>query len=224
MSRGSALPRRAARMGLVPGLLLLGALWLGPLPEMARTSFSAHMLLHLGIVSVAAPLLSFGLIGFGLVRRLMPLAALSAFLALAIDVVVVWGWHAPALHEAAARHEGVFVVQQLSFLAAGLAVWTTAFRDDDRGSLLMGVAAMFLTFSHMAMLGILLALAPELLYAPDLCLGAFGFTQLEDQQLGGVLMASVGGIPHLIGGVTLMYLLLAAPDGPDRESAAGDAA
>ena len=64
---GSAPARRAHLSGLsdawpLPaGVGLLALLWLGPLPEMSRTAFSAHMILHLGIVAAAAPLLAIGL-------------------------------------------------------------------------------------------------------------------------------------------------------------------
>src|SRR5690554_1638639 len=105
---------------LLAGLLILAGLWLGPLPAMSRTAFSAHMLLHLGVVVLVAPLLAMGMVQAGL--RLGSNLRGWVALAFAMEMLVVWGWHAPALHEAAARHTGVFVVQQLSFLAVGLAV------------------------------------------------------------------------------------------------------
>ena len=37
-----------------------------------------------------------------------------------VEFAVLWGWHAPALHEAAWRSAPVFAVEQASFLAAGL--------------------------------------------------------------------------------------------------------
>jgi putative membrane protein len=193
------------------GVLVLALLWLGPLPEMSKTAFSAHMLLHLGVVSLAAPLIATGLLGLGIADKVFPPLLVSAMLATAFDLVVVWGWHSPPLHEAAARHTGAFALQQASFLVAGLSVWATSFstRNRERGGL--GVLAMFMTFTHMTMLGILLALSPELIYAPDLCLGAFGFAQLDDQRFGGVLMASVGGLPYLLGGLFLVYRMLGEP-------------
>ncbi len=196
------------------GLLVLAALWLGPLPAMSKTAFSAHMLLHLGVVSVAAPLIATGLVGLGLTARLFPPLLISAMLASAFDLVVVWGWHVPALHEAAARHAGAFILQQASFLLAGTAVWATSFNAGNKDGSAIGVLAMFLTFTHMTMLGILLALAPALIYAPDLCLGAFGFEQLDDQRFGGVLMASVGGLPYLLGGLTLVYRMIGTAGRP----------
>ena len=48
---------------LVCGLLTLTAVWLGPLPQLARQAFWAHMTLHMGVVAVAAPLLTLGVAG-----------------------------------------------------------------------------------------------------------------------------------------------------------------
>ena len=43
---------------LAAGVLTLALVWLGPLPEMAPRHFSAHMVMHMGIVAIAAPLLA----------------------------------------------------------------------------------------------------------------------------------------------------------------------
>ena len=39
---------------------VLAAAWLGPLPDLARHSFAAHMTMHMAVVAVAAPLLALG--------------------------------------------------------------------------------------------------------------------------------------------------------------------
>ncbi len=180
----------------VAGLAILAALWLGPLVPMSRTAFSPHMLLHLGVVVVAAPLL-----GFALARRL-PQPAYPAdaipwyWLAAAFETIAVWGWHIPLLHDAAAREPGVFVLEQLSFLAAGLALWTAIWTARSRAAAAAAALVSFFTFSHMTLFGIILTLAPRLLYDPRLCGGAFGLAPLTDQQLGGMLMAA-GGLPYL---------------------------
>ena len=192
---------------LAAGLVVLLMLWLGPLPAMSRTAFSAHMMLHLGIVSVASPMVALGLVHSGAGNRFFDASFISPGLAIALDLVVVWGWHSPPLHEAAARTPLLFVLQQASFLVAGVTVWSVSFRAGGARAG-VGILVMFVTFMHMAMLGILLTLAPELLYAPDLCIGAFGFRGLEDQRLGGLLMASLGGLPYLLGGMVLTYRML----------------
>lgn len=200
--------RTTALWPLALGFALLAGLWLGPLPAMSRTAFSAHMILHLGLVALVAPLLAVGLSRAGLrVDRPGHIGAwtIAAFL---FEMVVVWGWHAPSLHEAAARNLWVFLLQQVSFLAVGLAVWILAFATRTPGAIALAIFGFFLTFVHMTMLGMLLILAPTLIYPPELCLGAFGFEALDDQALGGMLMVGWGGLAYLLGALILGSRLL----------------
>lgn len=196
--------RIIAAWPLLAGVLILAALWLGPLPAMSRRAFSPHMILHLGVAVVAAPMIAIGLArvrpGVELERPLLLALAASA-----VEMIVVWGWHVPALHEAAALDDRFFVAQQGSFLLAGIFLWQVSFSGRSQAACGIGMLAMLLTFMHMAMLGVLLSLAPQLLYAPELCLGAFGFDRLDDQRFGGALMAVGGGLPYLLGGMLLAY-------------------
>jgi putative membrane protein len=172
---------------------------------MSRRAFSPHMLLHLGVAVVASPMIA---VGLARARRGVELRQplLLALAASALKMVVVWGWHVPALHEAAALDDRFFVAQQGSFLLAGVILWTVSFSGRSRASCGVGMLAMGLTFMHMAMLGVLLSLTPQLLYAPELChLGAFGLDRLDDQRVGGALLAVGGGLPYLLGGIVLAY-------------------
>jgi len=198
---------RMAAATLACGALLLALLWLGPLPDMARRAFSPHMVLHLGVTVVAAPLIALGLVRLGRDRPVRhPLAlALAASL---FEMLVVWGWHAPVLHEAAAARLSAFAAQQASFFCAGVLIWATAFAGNSRATAGVGVFAMLFTSMHMAMLGLLLSLAPGLLYDPAFCLGAWGLDPLDDQRLGGALMAVLGGLPYLAGGLALTWRML----------------
>lgn len=204
----SARQRSFAIAALVAGTVILCALWLSPLPAMSRRAFSPHMILHLGVTVVAAPLIAVGLLGLGKPSAGTDRPLLLAVVASLFELVVVWGWHAPAAHEAAAARDPVFVAQQLSFLAAGLGIWTASFSGPSRAQAGIGVLAMMFTFTHMAMLGILLSLAPDLIYSPIYCLGAWGFDPLDDQRLGGALMAVFGGLPYLLGGIVLAFRLV----------------
>lgn len=194
------------------GFALLAVLWLGPLPAMSRTAFSAHMLLHVGVVALVAPLLALGLVRAGVQFRQERIRRWT-LVAFGLEMLVVWGWHTPALHEAAAREVSVFVVQQLSFLGIGLAVWLLGFAARTRGAMAVAALGFLMTFMHMTMLGLLLIFAPKLLYPADLCLGAFGFQALDDQRFGGVLMAAWSGIAYLAGGIMLGARVLRADDG-----------
>lgn len=197
------------------GFAALAALWLGPLPAMSRTAFSAHMILHVGVVALAAPLMAIGLsrARVSLVRpRRMRTGALLIF---AAEMLVVWAWHAPALHEAAARYASIFVLQQLSFLAVGIALWMFGFATRCRKATAYAMLGFFLTFAHMTMLGVMLMMAPTLIYPAELCLGAFGFQPLDDQRFGGILMAGWSGAVYLAGALALGWRLFSfsAPSG-----------
>lgn len=202
--------RAGPRWLLAVSVLALGALWLGPLPALAGRSFAAHMILHLGVVAGAAPLLALGLAGGRMdpVRRAPALFAPMA--AAGAEMVIVWGWHAPALHHAARASAGALALEQASFLAAGLLVWLSVCggSDEERPTRAGGgVAALLLTSMHMTVLGALLALAPRPIYH-DPGRGPWGLTPLADQQLGGTLMLTVGGAVYLIGALWLMAGLL----------------
>lgn len=207
-ARVTAATRRARNWPLILGLVVLAACWLGPLPAMSRTAFSAHMLLHLGVVALAAPLLAIGLARSGLrVDGLRHLGAWT-FLVFSAEMLVVWGWHAPLLHEAAALNVWAFVAQQASFLAVGLGVWLLGFASQSRRGVAAAMFGFFLTFVHMTMLGVILIMAPKLIYPAELCLGAFGFEPLDDQRFGGILMAAWSGVVYLSGAVALGARLL----------------
>ena len=194
---------------LLVGLVILIGLWSSPLVPLSRRAFSAHMMLHLGLVTIASPLIALGALRIPLVDRALRPSLATAAAASGFDMLIVWGWHAPALHEAAARHTPVFAFQQASFLLAGLLVWGLSFAGRSRQHSGLGAMAMVMTFMHMTMLGVLLSIAPRLLYSPDVCQGAFGFTRLADQRLGGALMAIWGGLPYLGGSLWLVYRFLA---------------
>lgn len=206
---GEGALRRFWPIGLAA--LLLAALWGGPLPELSRVSFSAHMALHLGVVALAGPALAVGLARLVSARRPPGGWLVWAGLASLVELVVVWGWHAPALHAAAAYQPAVFVLQQGSFLAAGVIVWLPGLVASGGAGLGAGIVAMGLSFTHMSMLGVLLTLAPRLIYPDGLCGGAFGLDALTDQRLGGVMMAVFGGVVYLAGAIIFGYRLLSAP-------------
>jgi putative membrane protein len=198
------------------GCLVLALAWLGPPGLGIELGFAGHMIVHMAVVAIAAPLLAIGLAGSRLDPT--PLAPLlfAPMLAMALEFVVVWGWHAPALHAAARGSPAVMALEQLSFLAVGLLVWLAAFGrgcGPARAAWGGGILALFLTSMHMTLLGALLALSPRPLYHHAHAAGSFaGLTPLDDQHLGGAIMLLVGGASYLIGGLVLMARLLRAPD------------
>lgn len=215
---GASTRRRVLVAG---GLCVLAAAWFGPLPAWSRHSFAAHMLMHMAVVALAAPLLALGLAGTPAdpSRRWPVLLAAGAapVVASVVEFVVVWAWHAPALHHAARASIAMLVLEQGSFLAVGLALWVAAFGGDAAGRrerAAAGIGGLLLTSMHMTLLGVLLALAARPLYLHGLHAvdGAtalpFALTPLQDQHLGGVLMLVFGGSAYLAGALWLLAGLL----------------
>lgn len=202
----SRAPRRVAA---ALGALVLAATWLGPLPALARHAFAAHMTMHVSVIAIAAPLLAYGVAGSRHDPAVRWPAAFAPLRASLIELVVVWAWHAPALHHAARHAPLMRMLEQGSFLAAGLLVWMSAFGGPaSRERAAAGVGGLLLTSMHMTLLGVLLVGASRALYAHADAVPPFGFDALADQQLGGVLMLGIGGTSYLVGALVLLAGLL----------------
>ena len=201
------------RRGLTAcGLLVLAAVWLGPLPQLARQAFFAHMLMHMAVVAVAAPVLALGLAGQRFDPAVKAPRLFAPVQASVVELVVVWAWHAPALHHAARHNTAMLILEQGMFFIAGIFVWLSAFGGDAlnrRSRSAAGVLALLLTAMHMTLLGALLALTPRPLYAH--MEGFRGLAALDDQHLGGAIMLLIGGVSYLLGGLWLTARLLRGP-------------
>jgi putative membrane protein len=204
---------------LIVGLLLLAFIWGGPLFAVGENSFTAHMLAHMGVVAIAAPLIALGLAGteWDFSRSSKLFSPLPASL---LELVVVWAWHAPALRALAETSAVAAAVEQASFVLAGLILWLSCIghSDTDRNERsAAGAFGLLFTSVHMTLLGALLALTPRPLYGAGevTCLGVT-LSAGQDQELGGVIMLMVGAAVYLIGGLALLARLLAAQDARGR--------
>jgi putative membrane protein len=196
------------RLALPAGLALLALIWLGPLLGEWRESFAAHMLAHMGVIAIAAPL-----IAIGLPERWRPGATMPAALpvvASVIELFAVWGWHAPAMRAAAEASLAATVAEQATFLGVGVLLWWASFAAPQiRANAAAGAAALLLTSVHMTLLGALLALSPRPLYGTgDVTCFGIVLGAGEDQQIGGVVMLLAGAAVYLAGGVTLVSRLV----------------
>jgi putative membrane protein len=210
---------RHARIGdgllFASGWAVLALALLSPLHPLGERLFTAHMLEHELLMAVAAPLLVLSrpvaALLWGLpvpwrkqlarAGRARPLAnvwsvASRPSVATLLHGAAIWLWHLPALFEAALARGVLHYLQHASFLGTGLLFWWVVLprsrRQRDHG---VGVMHLFFTALHTGLLGVLLALAPDLWYpsnAPDAQL--WGLTPLEDQQLAGLVMWVPAGL------------------------------
>ena len=191
---------------LIAAVAVLAIAWLGPLPELARHSFAAHMTMHMAVVAVAAPLVALAVAGtIADPARMTPWRS-AAILASIVELVVVWVWHAPSLHALARHQTWALLLEQTTFLAAGIWLWAVACGgsvEERRSRSGAGVVALLLTSMHMTLLGSLFALATRPLFVHPFTKAAM-LPPLADQHLGGAIMLIVGGASYLLGGVWLM--------------------
>ncbi|ASR06496.1 MULTISPECIES: cytochrome c oxidase assembly protein [Rhizobium] len=168
-------------------------------------SLTAHMIVHMTTVAIAAPLLAIAVSG----RRPDPAVHLPWFgplLASVAELLVVWLWHMPALRRLAETRLDAMLLEQASFLLAGILLWTACFRRHEEGTQrLAGIIGLLFTSIHMTLLGVLLTLAPRPLYGVGdvTCLG-FALSRDTDQQLGGVVMLLVGAASYMLGAIILL--------------------
>jgi putative membrane protein len=207
---------------LFSGCMALALAWAGPLAALARDAFFGHMVMHMLVVAVAAPLLALGLAGGRWDLSLRFPAWFAPIPVSLLELAVVWAWHAPLPHAIACHTLAGRVAEQAMFLATGVWLWLAALAgrggprmpatSDHLGTSTWGnrtgagIVGLLLTSMHMTLLGALLALAPRPLYRNHDGFG--GLSALEDQQLGGAVMLVVGGIAYLAGGLGLSLRLL----------------
>jgi cytochrome c oxidase assembly factor CtaG len=188
--------RMAFHLGTLIGLLAL----VSPLDELGdEYLFSAHMIQHLLLIFVTAPLWLIGTPSF-LVDEIIPkplekpfrllVAPLSAFL---LFTSVIWFWHIPTFYEAAQRSESIHILEHLSFIAAALIGWWPVLgprsRQVPKPNAPLRMLYLFLLAIPCTSLAALLTFADTPLYpfyvsAPHL----FGLDVFQDQRLGGLLM------------------------------------
>lgn len=194
----------------IVGLALLAIFGVMLLASFGSGSFTAHMIVHMGIVAIAAPLVAYGL--RGTVLDLPDRVGMTPMLASLVELAVVWFWHLPALRAIAEASLALSLVEQVSFLVAGVLLWQTCFRPNE--GRLAGTIGLLFTSMHMTLLGVLLALAPRPLYGGGevTCFG-ISLPAAADQQIGGVVMLMVGSIVYLLGGVLLLAGVLRDGDG-----------
>jgi cytochrome c oxidase assembly factor CtaG len=196
---------------------------------MGTALFSAHMLQHLLLVIIAAPLLVLGapllpLIwafpkparqGLGrwwrqasLVRSLWQTLSQPVLVWL-LYAFTLWIWHLPALYQAALEQVLIHELEHLTFFGTALLFWWLLIQPigHRRMSYGAGVLFVFTTALHSGALGALITFAQRPLY-PIYVARAWNTTALEDQQLAGLVMWIPMGIIYLITALALLALWL----------------
>jgi len=234
--RGEPAPGwRAGAAGV--GVLSLAIALSSPLDRMAHASFTVHMLQHLLLIAVAAPLLlladSFAALLWGLPSRLRaaagrllrparPLRRLGLWLtalpaAWLVGVLAVWLWHLPIAYDAAVDDRLVHDVEHLAFFASAVLFWWPIIQPHPRlrPAASYGARVVYLVLAALqgGLLGLLLASSARPWYR--------AYASLEDQSLGGLVMWGLGGAVDMLAVLVLMARYLASQDRTEPVEQAG---
>ncbi len=195
------------------GLVVLALALMSPLDALADSLFWVHMVQHLLLILVVAPLLVLGEPEIALLwclpQRWRPVTGrvenrlaraivgppegggAGPIAVVVVATAVLWAWHLPSLYDLAVEHEGIHTTEHVLFLVTAAMFWATVLRLTPRerqghGYRVLYVFAMGLQCS---VLGAVITFAPRPLYSVHLeTAPAWGFSPLVDQQLAGLIM------------------------------------
>jgi putative membrane protein len=216
-SREHAAARKRHALAFAAGWLALAAALLPPLDPLGSKLFSIHMIQHEVLMLIAAPLLVLGhplpmfLWAFGGQAREALAGAtrvpwisgswrflMRPFTAWTLHAAALWIWHVPPLFEAALTDRGLHDAQHLSFVVTALVFWSALLHTRARESQGAAIVYLFTTTIHTGVLGALITFASRPWFPSYLATApAWGFTALEDQQLGGLIMWVPGSIVYV---------------------------
>jgi putative membrane protein len=221
------------------GLAILALALLSPIEAYEGALFSVHMLQHMLLELVAAPLLLLGAPATLALRAASPsvrgvlLAVLHSrvvtvlsfpLLAWVLFAAVNWGWHFSTLYDQALETPWLHDLQHLTFLGAALLFWWPVVGADPARWRLPHPVRLFYLFLAMpqnSFLGIALMSAPAALYPHYLTnLRTWGPTPAVDQSVGGMLMWVGGDVVFLL---AMGFVVAAWVRAEDRRTARADA-
>lgn len=224
---GNRWPRRRTAAYLA-GIVAVGLALLSPVDTLSDDLLTVHMVQHLLLVAVAAPL--FAASGIGTLalraapadlrqRYLLPFLHSRLVTALTFPVVgwlafagVMWGSHFTSLYNAALLDDGIHALEHLLYLAAASLFWWPLLSPDPlRWRLHPGarLIALIAAMPPMSFLAVTIASAGAPLYAAYLGrTDAFGIDALTDQRVAGSLMWVTGDLALLIPAAYVLLLLV----------------
>jgi cytochrome c oxidase assembly factor CtaG len=210
------------------GIAALFVALISPLDALDDQLFSAHMVQHLLLMMVAAPLLvcsrpamaflwAFPMsarrvigriwIAGGLHRSVT--ALMSPLVVWLLCSMVLWFWHLPGPYGWALANEGIHTLEHFCFFISALMFWSLVIEPFGRRRLDYGGTLIFVATLGVqnGLLGALLTLAGHPFYSAHFDTTApWGLTPLEDQQLAGIIMWIPASLIHLTS-LALLFVL-----------------
>jgi putative membrane protein len=185
----------------------LATLWIAvasPVSHLDHHLLTAHMVQHLLLMLVAAPLILLG-VGSSLPLRWRPNLVVS-WLAGSLTVII---WHVPAIFELALLSPSWHAFQHASFFVAGTVFWWPTLHSRSEAQHWSLPIYFFLATLPCDALSAFLAFCGHVVYPPYLSGHRhFGLSPLDDQALAGALMWVSVTFAYLIPALVLTARLL----------------
>jgi len=198
------------------GLAAVLVALVSPVDTYEGVLFSVHMVQHMLLELVAAPLIVLSA-PITLALRAASPAARRAILAVLhspparwltfplvtwfLFAAVNWGWHFSSLYNVALEHDLVHYLEHASFLVAALLFWWPAIGPDPQPWKMphaVRLLYLFLAMPQNSFLGVALLSTERVLYLHYVTnVRTWGPTPLDDQHLGGTLMWVFGDMVFL---------------------------
>jgi putative membrane protein len=211
-----------------------GAL-VSPIDSLSAELSWVHMVQHMILMMVAAPLLVLGHPGFVALWALplswrqkiggwgrdfdnrypdwyalwQPLATWSLY------AIGLWIWHIPWLYQSGLQNRWTHDLQHLTFLITSWLFWRVLLDPSSRVRLSrgLGVIYLFTTSLHATALGVFMALSPRVWYpAYEATTSVWNLSALEDQQLAGLIMWMPACMVYAVAAAALFALWLEEPE------------
>jgi putative membrane protein len=215
------------------GVGVLVAALLSPLHALTELLLSAHMVQHLLLILLAAPLLVYGAallpLLLGLPPRLRRAAhrtrrliapglpiLLNPLVVGGLHALAMWAWHLPSLYRLGLQNALVHAVQHSTFLATALLFWALVIPTGRRSRRMYGavILLVFATMLQSSALGALLTFATRPLYSVHVVgAEALGISPLVDQELAGLIMWVPAGAVYVLTMAVLFGAWLTYSDG-----------
>ncbi len=215
---------RSRVVAFLGGLAVIEYALQGPVDYYEGTLFADHMLQHLLLMMVAAPLLVMGApITLALraaspnfrARWLLPVLrsrpirwASHPVVTASLFAGVLWVAHFSSIYELTLENDTLHNLEHLAFLTAALLFWWPMVGRDPSPWRLSHPVRLLLVLLQMAQgafLGVAVMNAPAPLYAHYAALHLAWITALGDQQLAGAIMWGAGGLGFLAVGLVIFY-------------------
>lgn len=189
MWRGARAGRAALRreaLCFAGAMLALAVALVSPLDALGHALFSAHMVQHLLLILVAAPLLvlarplpallwaakgrgALGGLAAGAARLVLAAARSRLFApaAWALHAAALWAWHTPLLYDAAVASPAVHAAEHLAFFGTALLFWWAVLGPTGAGRIDPGAGVLYVFTMAVqgSVLAALLTFAPASWYS-----------------------------------------------------------